>query len=182
MCINGQHAGWVIKRTTAFLLTCFLAAPAIADAPENALLVQSVQAWERAAQVEDPADRVAALLAAQAAISSIIEDHPSSDLADRIVLGDSSLPFTRISLEDAIASAQAELEATNQTREVDPVLASVVGLLEEASNAAPTDRDSALRAYLMLREADTLVAHATEAYPLAGNLGFPTSTVKRVSA
>ena len=68
------------------------------------------------------------------------------------------------------ADADGETEAAKHTAEVDAVIETATELLEEARQTVPTDRPSALRAYLLLREADAAVTRALAAHPEAGNL------------
>lgn len=161
-----------MKRCVAILTLCLFAMPAHSESPEIALFSQSVQAWERAAQIDDPADRIVALQAAQSAINAILEAHASSDIAARIALEQSDLPFTRADLTVAIAVAQGEIEAARPAREVNAIIVSVIGLLEAAEGIVPHDRTSAMQAYLMLREADASVARAKRDFPLAENLAL----------
>ena len=159
-----------MERISAIVALCLMVQPSFAQTPENALLVQSVRAWELAARAENPADRVASLKEAQTAIDSILENHASSDLAVRVALGQADLPFTRTELDEAIASTLSEIEANSQTREVNGIIVHVMKLLEDVSASAPKDKPSAMRAYLLLREADAAVMRATEAFPLAASL------------
>ncbi|GGH33156.1 hypothetical protein SAMN05444007_107270 [Cribrihabitans marinus] len=69
------------------------------------------------------------------------------------------------------ADSDGETEAAQHTAEVNAVIETVTELLEEARQTAPTDRSSALRAYLLLREADAVVTRALAAYPEADSLG-----------
>lgn len=75
--------------------------PALADGPENALLIEAITQWE-AAQSAAPAERLAALQAAQDAIDTLLRDYAQTDLAVDLVLNRADTPFTRSELGDAI--------------------------------------------------------------------------------
>jgi hypothetical protein len=60
-----------------------------------------------------------------------------------------------------------QIEAAQQAAEVRAIFASVSNLVGAAEQIAPTTRSAALRAYLLLREADTAASHAWRKYPIA---------------
>ena len=159
-----------MKLTTVTILALLMATSAASDTPENALLAQSVTAWENAQQASDPAERLAALQAAHSAINTILEDHDQSDLAANITLGQGGLPFSQSELVEAISNAQAEISQDSDTESVNDVIATATRLLETAASLEVAELEVALQAYLMMREADAMLTSAPERFPFARNL------------
>jgi len=101
-------------RIMALLLALLLSLPAVAqtrsDEAANALFVEAVQLWTRA-EGEPVAERAASLQRVQSNLKTIIERHPGSALAVRLVIGETVGPLSVARVERAASEAQARAAA-----------------------------------------------------------------------
>ena len=101
-------------REFAIILALLLSLPAMAQTPEDAasnrLFVEAVQLWNRA-EGEPVADRAATLQRVQSNLRTIIERHPGSTLAVRLVIGETVGPLSVARAERATAEARARVAA-----------------------------------------------------------------------
>jgi formylglycine-generating enzyme required for sulfatase activity len=101
-------------RTMTLLLALLLSLPAMAqsadDVAANRLFVEAVQLWSRA-EGEPVAERAATLQRVQSNLKTIIERHPGSALAVRLVIGETVGPLSVARVERAASEAQVRAAA-----------------------------------------------------------------------
>ena len=101
-------------RTMMLLLALLLSLPAMAqsadDVAANRLFVEAVQLWSRA-EGEPVAERAATLQRVQSNLKMIIERHPGSALAVRLVIGETVGPLSVARVERAASEAQVRAAA-----------------------------------------------------------------------
>lgn len=100
--------------TIAMMLLALV--PAFAQTPEDAaanrLFVEAVQLWNRAPG-EPVGVRAMTLRRVQSNLKAIIEQHPGSALAVRLVIGETVGPLSRASVTAGVTQADADLQAEN---------------------------------------------------------------------
>jgi formylglycine-generating enzyme required for sulfatase activity len=101
-------------RAAALIVILLLSLPAWAQTPEDAaanrLFVEAVQLWNRA-EGEPVADRATTLQRVQSNLKTIVEQHPGSALAVRLVIGERVGPLSVTRVERAASEAQARADA-----------------------------------------------------------------------
>jgi formylglycine-generating enzyme required for sulfatase activity len=106
-------------RSLALIFALLLATPASAqtadDAAANRLFVEAVQLWNRA-DGEPVEQRPATLQRVQANLKTIIERHPGSVLAVRLVIGDTVGPLSVVRVDRAARAAAEARAAEAQAR------------------------------------------------------------------
>jgi hypothetical protein len=112
MRLNARHPGRISTVLAAILAAHLFALPARADVntDANALFVQAVQAWEAAGALpaEQTAERLELLQSANRNLEQIITDLPGSDLAVRLITGETLGPITLQGSRDALADLTSQ--------------------------------------------------------------------------
>ena len=99
-----------MRRIAALIVALLLSLPAWAQTPEDAaanrLFVEAVQLWSRA-EGEPVAERAVTLQRVQSKLKTIIERHPGSALAVRLVIGETVGPLSVARVERTASEAQS---------------------------------------------------------------------------
>lgn len=108
-----------MTRWLSLLLVCLLAVPAIADDPAgaNRLLVEAVKMKKAAESKTETSEKLALLEGALANLNEIIERHPSSSLAVKLITDQPVGSLSMAALSDAIEKLGAEVSRPLQSRE-----------------------------------------------------------------
>lgn len=166
-----------MKIALPFLL--FFASASFAS--ENSLsasgfLDLSKRSWEAAQSTEDTSVRLRELLRVEAAVDVILRNHPDSDIAAALMLDLPSAPFSREELRQAIYDARASL-ALEEVRkfpqqEVNIAIVNAIDIIQRVERLEIEVLETAMEAYLMLREADSIIDEVRIKHPEAENIGL----------
>ena len=104
-------------RWLSFSLICLLVLPAVADEPAgaNRLLVEAVKMIKAADSQPEGSEKLALLEGALAKLNEIIDRHPSSGLAVKLITDQPIGSLSMAELSDAVEKLRAEVAGSRQT-------------------------------------------------------------------
>ena len=104
-------------RWLSFSLICLLVLPAVADEPAgaNRLLVEAVKMIKAADSQTEGSEKLDLLEGALAKLNEIIDRHPSSGLAVKLITDQPIGSLSMAELSDAVEKLRAEVAASRQT-------------------------------------------------------------------